>query len=303
MKIKMGKLKNCGALHLLRRNMWFRWAPSILRLGTVYWSCIFVEKMDGRATGACHHAQQKRMNIFVVTEVGRLLVVVGPTETVLEVKQRLELILGVPTASQALSIYGIELIDGFELEFYDVYEGMQIDLDVAPEGMYKFQICIKISTRQISLEVKGLDTVAYLKERIQIEDGTPIERLTLFYSGTKMEDARCLGDYGIVEHSEIIAIIKPIPRLKAVPPPRRLRFVVQTTSSFNSMNIPVEMNDSSSVSEVRQVLLGRGLLPPDDYFFIHKQRIMKDDQSLRRHGVRNGDSLHVFNGTVSNGRD
>ncbi|KAL5972682.1 hypothetical protein ACLOJK_039487 [Asimina triloba] len=244
------------------------------------------------------------MNVTVVTKLRRLLVEAHPSTTVFQLKQQLELILGVPVTSQTLSIHGIDLIDGFDLEFYDVHEGMQINLSVA-SGTDRFQICIKISTRRLCLEVSALDTVAYLKEKIQVADGTPAERLTLFHMNMKLEDNYCLGEYGISELSEIITVAKPMPRSKVVvmPPNRWLRFIVQTSSAFNSMDIPLEMNDSSSIREVRQLLLGRGILPPDDYFFIHKQRIMKDNQNLRWHGVRNGDTLHVFNGTVSHGHD
>jgi hypothetical protein len=42
----------------------------------------------------------------------------------------------------------------------------------------------------------------------------------------------------------------------------------------------LEMKDSCTVNDLRQLLLSRKILPIDDYLFIHKQRIMRDNCSL-----------------------
>ncbi|KAM1078285.1 hypothetical protein FF1_025431 [Malus domestica] len=60
----------------------------------------------------------------------------------------------------------------------------------------------------------------------------------------------------------------------------------------------LEVEDVSTVNELRQLLLSRKILPTDDYLFIHNQRIMRDNCSLRWHGVGDGDFLYVFKGTV-----
>ncbi|PRQ49883.1 hypothetical protein RchiOBHm_Chr2g0126891 [Rosa chinensis] len=88
-------------------------------------------------------------------------------------------------------------------------------------------------------------------------------------------------------------------RVKDDPPSKRLSLVVQTSSSLlNSARIPVEMKDSSTVYELKELLLSGKILPVDDYLFIHKQRIMRENCSLKWHGVDDGDFLYVFKGTV-----
>ncbi|KAM7498269.1 hypothetical protein LguiA_022683 [Lonicera macranthoides] len=116
------------------------------------------------------------------------------------------------------------------------------------------------------------------------------------------EEHRNLSYYGICEFSEIIVFLKTMSRLVAEPPSKRLNFVVQTSSSFmNAAQIPMEMKDLSTVNDLRQFMLMRKLLPSDEYIFIHKQRIMRDQCSLRWHGVENGDYVYVFKGSVSQG--
>ncbi|XP_058220273.1 polyubiquitin 8 [Rhododendron vialii] len=230
-------------------------------------------------------------------------------QTILEIKQIIQQVLGVPVTSQTLTVSGWELLDGLDLEDYPIVtEGTKIDLAMKCttqphlENGSKILIVLEFSSRKINIEVDHrTETVRSLKEKIHIIDGTPIKRMALSFSGRAMdEDFRNLSEYGICEFSEIAVFLKPMSRLVADPPSRRLGLVVQTSSSLlDGASIPLEMKDSSTVNELRQVLLVRKILPMDDYIFIHKQRIMRDNRSLRSYGVENGDCLYVFKGTVS----
>ncbi|XP_068644962.1 polyubiquitin [Aristolochia californica] len=240
---------------------------------------------------------QARAMVIVIISIEEVKHAMGVkfTETVLQLKQRLELLFGIPVYRQTLSIYDFELIDEFDIDFYQVSEGTQIDVSITAR---KMRIWVTIGTRRVPLLLDGTETVADVKEEIQKQDGTPMKRLILFFSGTEMEDHSYLREYGAIDDSEINVILRPV-----TPPPqpqtRRLNLVVKTTSLLNSANIPVEMDETCTVREVRRLLLGKKLLPPDDYFFIHKQRILSENKSLYSHGIKNGDHLHVFKGTVS----
>ncbi|XAR55401.1 hypothetical protein NMG60_11035462 [Bertholletia excelsa] len=249
------------------------------------------------------------MKVTIVTKACEFTIEVSLQETIIEIKQKLEQLLRVPVASQTLTVAGWELVDGLDLEDYPiVVEGTKIDLImkcVQPclDHSNKIRITVKFSSRKINMEVDNNETVRSLKEKIHIIDGTSIKRMALYFSGIELEeDFRNLSEYGIREFSEIIVFLKNMSRLVADPPSRRLSLVVQTSSSLlNAARIPVEMEDSNTVNELRQLLLSRKMLPMDDYIFIHKQRIMRDNCSLRWHGVENADCLYVFKGTVSRG--
>ncbi|KAF7141865.1 hypothetical protein RHSIM_Rhsim06G0158800 [Rhododendron simsii] len=179
-------------------------------------------------------------------------------------------------------VSGWELLDGLDLEDCPIVtEGTKIDLAMActqphSENCRKILIVLMFSSRRINIEVDSTETVRSLKEKIHIIDVTPIKRMSLSFSGREMDEGfRNLSEYGIGEFSEIAVFLKPMSR------------------------IPLEMKDSSTVNELRQQLLVRKILPMDDYIFIHKQRIMKDNRSLWSYGVEDGDCLYVFKGTVS----
>ena len=249
------------------------------------------------------------MRVVVVTRTLEFVMEVGLQEPVLEIKMKIEQFLGVPVASQTLSVSGWELMDGLDMEDYPIVtEGTKIDLTfksmiILPPLNHcsKIQILVKFSSRQFNIEVDTTETVRSLKEKIHIIDGTPIKRMSLFYCGIELqEDFRNLTEYGIHEFSEIIVFLKAINRLRDEPPSKRPSLVVQTSSSLlNAASIPVELKDSCTVNDLRQLLLSKKILPIDDYLFIHKQRIMRDNCSLRWHGVQNGDPLYVFKGTIS----
>ncbi|KAF6171131.1 hypothetical protein GIB67_012205 [Kingdonia uniflora] len=243
------------------------------------------------------------MKVIIVTWAGELSLELGLNDSVFDIKRKIEQLFGVQVASQALAVYGFELIDGLDMEDYPIIvEGTKIDLTITPlELSTKILVFVKISTRRMNIEVDRMETVGSLKEKIHIVDGAPIKRLSLFFSGIEMkEDHRCLCEYGICDQSEINVMYKCINHLRIEPTPRKLSLLVQTSLGLlNSAIIPVEVKDSSSVNDLRRMLLDEKVLPRDDCFFIHKQRIMQDNCTLAWHGVSSGDTLYVFKGTIT----
>ncbi|KAL7102398.1 hypothetical protein ACP275_08G118000 [Erythranthe tilingii] len=250
---------------------------------------------------------------------------VSTQEPIIEIKHKIKQLLGIPFDSQILTICDCELIDGLDLDDYPlISDGTKIHLSTTkqtppppppppiiippPPAATKMKITVKFSARKIQIDVDETDTVRSLKEKIHIVEGTPMRRMTLFFNGMEMEDDyRSLNEYGVGgdQGLEIVVYLRSMSRVNVGDPPaRRVGVVVQTsTSLMNGAKIPVEMNDTSRVDELRRVMVERRMLPEDEYIFIHKQRIMRDECSLRWHGVDNGDFLYVFKGTVTRGGD
>ncbi|MCL7041715.1 hypothetical protein MKW94_030681 [Papaver nudicaule] len=249
------------------------------------------------------------MNVIVVTRSGEFTMQIGFSESVFDIKRRIEQGLGIEVSTQILTVYGLELIDGLDMGDYPIIvEGTRIDLNIKNKEVVievdpnRIQIVLLISKRKAIVEVDRTETVASLKEKIHGIDGSPIKRTVLSFSGIEMnENYRSLCEYGICEGSEVSVFYRNVnhPIRGDQPSARRLSLVVQTTSVLNSARIPLEMFESNTIRDIRRVLLDGKMLPQDDYFFIHKQRIMQDDCSLRWHGVEDGDFLYVFKGTVS----
>ncbi|KAL8506745.1 hypothetical protein ACS0TY_017588 [Phlomoides rotata] len=251
------------------------------------------------------------MKITIVMKCCKFSMDVSTHEPILQIKKRIQSSLGIPSDSQTLTVCDWELIDGLDLGDYPlITDGTNIHLSTTIDPPVSslaamIKITVKFSARKLEIEVDKTDTVRSLKEKIHIVDGSPMRRMTLFFNGVEMEDDyRSLNEYGMEEGSEIVVFLKTMSRVLAEPPSRRVAVVVQTSSSLmNGARFPMEMKDTSSVVELKQFLIERRSLPIDKYIFIHKQRIMRDEFSLRWHGVENGDFLYVFKGSVSRGND
>ncbi|XP_075521073.1 polyubiquitin [Primulina tabacum] len=248
------------------------------------------------------------MKIIIVMKDCEFSLDVAFQEPILEVKGKIQNYLGIPVSSQILSVCDWELIDGLDLSDYPlISEGTKIALFIKhiPPALEpnnnQIKVTVKFSTRKLEVSVDKYDTIKSLKEKIHIVDGTPIKRMTLFFCGLEMDDDfRNLSEYGIQECSEIIVFLKTTTRIMVEPPENILGVIIQTSSCLlNAAKIPVETSDASRVEEVRHMLLERRILPVDEYIFIHKQRIMREDCSLRWHGVENGDYIYVFKGSVT----
>ncbi|WJX72034.1 hypothetical protein P8452_55956 [Trifolium repens] len=87
---------------------------------------------------------------------------------------------------------------------------------------------------------------------------------------------------------------------------KKLKLVVLPKSG--TKKIPVEMNASDNVGESQELQkLNQRLqfhLPQDGYFFIFTQNVIDDDKSfLRWHHVSQGDTIEIFHGSVTEGKD
>ena len=72
----------------------------------------------------------------------------------------------------------------------------------------KYEITIKTLTSKIMpIEVESSYTVRYLKEKIELENGIPVDQQVLYYR-EELEDTRTLAEYDIEEGSTVFLIYK-----------------------------------------------------------------------------------------------
>ncbi|KAL6567572.1 hypothetical protein OROGR_001240 [Orobanche gracilis] len=250
------------------------------------------------------------MKITIKTKGSKFIIDVGTQEPILQIKQKIQHFLGVPINSQTLTVLDWELIDGLDLSDYPlISDGSTMHLTTTyPQTQpptTKIKLTIKFSARKIEIDADRVtDTVHSLKDKIHIVEGTSIKKMALYFNGKEMEDDfRSLNDYGLQEGSEIVVSLKMMVRtMDAAALTRRVGVVVQTSASLmDGVRLAVEMSDTCRVDEMAGMMVENGMLPEDEYIFIHKQRIMRGHCSLRWHGVENGDFVYVFKGSVSRG--
>ncbi|RZS28598.1 hypothetical protein BHM03_00062219 [Ensete ventricosum] len=166
-----------------------------------------------------------------------------------------------------------------------------------------------VSKRQLTLDADATDTVGQFKARIQDLEGIPASRFVLFHGGAELQDHQTLADCGVADDPEVSLVVRPFP---PSPPSssaplqgsKKLRLMV--LPKCGTKKVPVDVNASDNVSELRKELqrlygVFNFHLPTDGYFFIYKQNVMDEDKSFRWHDVKQGDTIEIFNGSVTGG--
>lgn len=188
----------------------------------------------------------------------------------------------------------------------------------------KLQLNVKSpsSKLHIPLEVDASDTVLRLKEKIQEMEAVPSNnKIVLHVGGAELQDHQILRDCEVSDNSEIDVTFRPLPVAAAgagscaAPAAAAVgggggggskKLKVMVLPKCGTKKIPVEVNAGDNVGELRKELqrLNQRFqlhLPPEGYFFIYKQNVMDDDRSFRWHQVGNGDTIEIFNGSVTGG--
>ncbi|CAA7409070.1 unnamed protein product [Spirodela intermedia] len=182
--------------------------------------------------------------------------------------------------------------------------------------------------RVFIIEVWFFATVQEMKEMIQKFHGFPVARQRLVFEGRVLEDHHNTEHYGILQDSRVRLFLEMPPEFSAERPalkaeepvdqsempPRQLhspspsakRLRVMVLPKCGTKKIAVEVNGWENVKELRRELIRlqekqQVNLPAEGYFFIYRQNVMDEDRSFRWHDVRHGDTIEIFNGSVTSG--
>lgn len=278
------------------------------------------------------------MDVFFQPTRGRpFSIEVGYFDTVLEIKEKIQKSQGIPISKQTLIFNGNVLHDELNVHSSEILDHSRIHLIVAvdPEKQNsttittpnnivktehelstspskKIQLLVKMPTSKlgIALEMDVNDSIRRLKERIYEMEGVPIGRLIIHAGGVELQDHRTLLECELFDHSEIDVSIRPSSSTTSsgssgnTSGSKKLKIMVLT--KCGTRKIPVEVSPSDNVGQLRKELqkLNQNLdlnLPQEGYFFIYKQNVMDDDRSFRWHHVTQGDTIEIFNGSISGG--
>ncbi|KAJ4703194.1 putative Ubiquitin [Melia azedarach] len=255
---------------------------------------------------------------------------VGFFDTVLEIKEKIQKYQGIPIPKQTLVFNGQVLQDERDVEQCEILQNSRIQLLIAPDSdkpqvkidqsspskKIHLKINIPSSKTLLPLDMDANDTVLRLKEKIHEMEPIPVNRLVVQSSGAELQDHRSLHDCELIDNAEVDINVRPSPTALGAASGGTNSTTTSTTGSkklklmvltkCGTKKIPVEMNATDNVGELRKELqkLHQRFhfhLPQDGYFFIYKQNVMDDDRSFRWHHVGQGDTIEIFNGSVTGG--
>ena len=218
--------------------------------------------------------------IIIISHNGQFNLDVRPSDTIEEVKSKIQGKQGIPTDHQRLYFSGRQLENSQTLSNYDIKNGSTVQMVLRLRGgMCIFIKSFEGTTFSIYLDCES--TVEELKEKILQEINAkggkqlPTASLRLLYSGRELHEGRTLADYNITANS----FIHLAGRVKGG---GMVQVIVKT-----SLGETFTISGVNTIKEIKLEIQNEGGIPRKKQQLVFNGRTLKDRKTLSYYNIEN----------------
>jgi ubiquitin C len=236
-----------------------------------------------------------------------------PSNTISEVKQRIEEQEGFPVGQQYLVFRWEQLQDGLTLWDFEIEHRSVLQFfiragrkggsrgPVPPEdGVQVTQIFIisRVTGQVIMLHVKLATTIGEVKQMIHDKEGIPPGKQRLVLKGEELQDGLNLWDYDVKHLTQVhLEILEPLRRAGSRgcnPPVSQLSAMQIFVRTLSGRVMTLDVTPTSTIEEVKQKIQARELSQPYQQRLFYEGMQLEDGRTLSDLNIERGSMLHLI---------